>query len=109
MKVIVLGGVALLSCICAPAQRYTPVIAEEWKAVLPTVQEIVKKEFRDEARGQNPIRIYLTDDVTGDGKPEALIDFGCCGAYTDEMTVMRMEDGKPVLALFQANHGRHRR
>jgi hypothetical protein len=29
-----------------------PVIAEEWKAVLPTVQEIVKKEFRGEAGGR---------------------------------------------------------
>jgi hypothetical protein len=74
--------------------------------VLPTVQEIVKKELRGEAGGPNPIRIYQTDDVTGDGKPEALIDLGCCGAYANEMTVMRMEGGKPVLALFQANPGR---
>jgi hypothetical protein len=40
-------------------------IAEEWKAVLPTVQEIVKKGFRGVVGGPNPIRIYQTDDVTG--------------------------------------------
>jgi hypothetical protein len=72
---------------------------------MPDVREIVRKEF-PMPDSQNPVIIQATADVTGDGTPEALIDLGCCGAYTDEMTVMRMEDGKPVLALFRGSDGK---
>ena len=95
---LLLGGLGVL------AQRMGPV-APEWTAVLPAVRAIVGKEF-PMPESQNPVKIWITADVTGDGTPEAVVDLGCCGAYTDEMTVMRMEDGKPVLALFRGRSGK---
>lgn len=88
-------------CCCAKSGP----IAEEWKDALPAVEQVVKKELHF-VGAPNAIRISATGDVTGGGKPEALIDLGCCGAHTDEMTVMRMQNGKPILALFLANHGK---
>jgi len=77
----------------------------DWKSILPEVQSVAKKEFRD-AGGYYPVSISRVADVTGDGTSEALIDFGCCGAYAHAMTVMRIEDGKPVVALFRGRDGK---
>jgi len=52
------------------------------------------------------IGIFKTADITGDGVPEALVYLGTGGASTDEMTVMRMEDHKPVLAVFRGRDGK---
>lgn len=45
-------------------------------------------------------------DITGDGIPEALIDTGDGGAYTDYLTLMRIEEGKPALARFKGMDGK---
>jgi len=104
MRAIVIAGTLLLGGLGVFAQRMGPV-TPEWTAVLPVVRETVGKEF-PMPESPNPVKISTTADVTGDGTPEALIDLGCCGAYTDDMTVMRMEDGKPVLALFRGKDGK---
>lgn len=101
---IVLVCAAMFGCGVAFAQGNAPT-AVNWKAMLPAVQEAAKKEFAD-AGGYYPVSISRTADVTGEGTSEALIDFGCCGAYADEMTVMRIEDGKPVVALFRGKDGK---
>lgn len=102
---IVLACEWMLGGACVLAIQATMPAAVDWNALLPAVQELSKKEFRD-AGGYYAISISRTADVTGDGVPEALIDFGCCGASTDEMTVMRIEGGKPVLALFREKDGK---
>ena len=79
--------------------------AVDWKSILPEVQTIAKREFAD-AGAHYPVSISRVADVTGDGTSEALIDFGCCGAYAHAMTVMRIEEGKPVVALFRGRDGK---
>ncbi|HEX3354178.1 MAG TPA: hypothetical protein VHS34_15265 [Terriglobales bacterium] len=51
------------------------------------------------------IRITETADITGDGVPEALVYLGTGGAYTDELTLMRVKNGKPVVARFKQKKG----
>jgi hypothetical protein len=101
---IVLACVSMLGCAGALAiQGASPTV--DWQSILPEVQSAAKKEFRD-AGGYYPVSISRVADVTGDGTSEALIDFGCCGAYAHAMTVMRIEEGKPVVALFRGRDGK---
>ena len=94
----------MLSCAGTLAiQGASPTV--DWNSILPEVQSIAKKEFQN-AGAHYPVSISRVADVTGDGTSEALIDFGCCGAYTDEMTVMRIEHGTPVVALFRGRDGK---
>ncbi|WP_035354597.1 hypothetical protein [Edaphobacter aggregans] len=79
--------------------------AVNWKALLPAVQKAVNKEF-PEAGQHYAVTLSTTSDVTGMGTTEALIDIGCCGAYTHEVVVMRMEDDKPVFARFRGRDGK---
>ena len=44
-------------------------------------------------------------DITGDNIPEFLISLGDGGAYIDCLTLIRMENGEPVLALFKQKNG----
>jgi hypothetical protein len=101
---IVLACVSMLGCAGTLAiQGASPTV--DWKSILPVVQSVAKKEFRD-AGGYYPVSISRVADVTGEGTSEALIDFGCCGAYAHAMTVMRIEEGKPVVALFRGRDGK---
>ncbi len=52
------------------------------------------------------VRIVETADITGDGIPEAIVYLGEGGAYTDYVTVMRIEEGKAVVALFKEANGK---
>jgi len=101
---IAMACVSMLGCVGTLAiHGASPTL--DWKSILPEVQSVVKKEFPD-AGAHYPVSISRVADVTGDGTSEALIDFGCCGAYTDEMTVMRIEHGTPVVALFRGKDGK---
>ena len=53
-------------------------------------------------------RIYIAQaaDVTGDGIPEALVQYCHMGAYTSDVTLMRLEGGKPVVARFRGKDGK---
>jgi hypothetical protein len=102
---IVLACATMLGCTCVLPVQGTASAAVDWNAMLPEVLSAAKKEFRD-AGGYYPVSISRVADVTGKGTSEALIDFGCCGAYAHAMTVMRIEGGKPVLALFRGRDGK---
>jgi hypothetical protein len=79
--------------------------------MIPAIREALKSES-----GRNPefggieenysIRIGNTANVTGEGASEALVYLGTGGASTDEMTVMRIEHGKPVLVVFMGRDGK---
>lgn len=101
---IVLACVSILGC-AGTLPIHGASLTVDWKSILPEVQSVAKKEFRD-AGGYYPVSISRVADVTGEGTSEALIDFGCCGAYADEMTVMRIEHGTPVVALFRGKDGK---
>jgi hypothetical protein len=45
-------------------------------------------------------------DITGDGIPEALVWLGTGGASTSALTLMRIEDGRPVVALSKSREGK---
>ena len=101
---IVLACISMLGCAGTLAIRgASPTV--DWTSILPEVQTVAKNKFPD-AGTHYPVSISRVADVTGDGTSEALIDFGCCGAYADEMTVMRIEHGKPVVVLFRGRDGK---
>jgi hypothetical protein len=101
---IVLACISMLGCAGTLAFQGASRTVD-WNSILPEVQSVAKKEFRD-AGGYYPVSISRVADVTGEGTSEALIDFGCCGAYAHAMTVMRIEEGKPVVALFRGRDGK---
>jgi len=65
----------------------------------PTFLGVKVEEFR-------PLNIYKESDITGDGVFEALVDLGTGGAYTDNLTLFRMENGNPVVAQFKGQDGK---
>jgi hypothetical protein len=51
------------------------------------------------------IDVVQTDDVTGDGTAEALVEYCHMGAYTSEATLLQLEIGNPVPAGFRDEKG----
>ena len=79
----------------------------DWQAMIPIIRSALKND--PEFRGEQPyysIGIRRTADVTGDGVPVALVYLGTGGASTDEMTIMRIENGEPVVARFRGRDGK---
>lgn len=87
----------------------TPVNYESvnWEDTIPRLRPVLKRAFpRERIEEHYPIRIVQTADITGDGIPEALVYLGTGGAATDEVTVMRMQGDRPVVALFRRADGK---
>jgi len=80
----------------------------DWQAMIPIVRSVLKNdpEFRGIEQPYYSIGIRRTADITGDGVPEALVYLGTGGASTDEMTIMRIENGEPVVARFRGRDGK---
>jgi hypothetical protein len=78
-----------------------------WQDKLGEVTVALKRDLaRPNLGNVQPITILRGDaDVTGDGIPEALVYTGDGGAYTDELAVMRLEEGKVVTALYKQKDG----
>lgn len=77
-----------------------------WENLIPSIRTAIGPIFlgeRIEASGT--LAVYAEDDLTGDGVSEALIDLGAGGAYTSSLTLMRVEQGKPVVARFKQKDG----
>ena len=77
----------------------------DWQKMIPAIRETLKAQFPDE-RGDGPypvgiLRAGHVADITGDGLSEAVVFFGQGGASTSQLTLMRVEGGKPVVALFK--------
>ena len=103
--------VALMLTQPAITPRPLPQPNRDWQAMTPVIREALKREsgrnpeFR-RVEENHPIQIGRTADVTGEGALEALVYLGTGGASTDELTVMRIEHDKPVLALFRGRDGK---
>lgn len=54
---------------------------------------------------QRWIQVVQIDDVNDDGVPEALVQFCHMGAYTSEVTLLQLKNGKPRLSTFR-DHNR---
>jgi hypothetical protein len=78
----------------------------DWKAMTPAIEAALESNFKLCDQDRRLIDVVQTADVTGDGVPEALVD--CChmGAYTSDLALIQLMDGKPVLANFQARAGK---
>lgn len=87
-----------------------------WSENIKTVEKTIGSEFMDiKTKESGPMSIYGTAELTGDKTDEALIDLGSGGAYTEFITMMRInyanKDGsltknsKPVLAQFKQRDG----
>ena len=79
----------------------------DWQNMMPAVREALKAQFPNELLDVYPaqptgiLRASGVVDVTGDGVSEAVVAFGVGGASTSQVTVMRIQDGNPVVALFK--------
>jgi len=78
-----------------------------WQALVPSLPSALKQAFPNQPIEEDyQVRIVETADITGDGVPEAVVYLGVGGAYTDYVTVMRIEEGKAVVALFKEANGK---
>jgi hypothetical protein len=88
----------------SPEAKSKPI---DWKSLIPTIREILGPTFLGVRVELNtPMSIFQENDITGDGVPEALVDLGTGGAYTSFLTLMRIENGKPVVAEFKQKDGK---
>ncbi len=89
----------------APAPKNTESV--NWQNKLGEVTMALKRDLaRPNLGNVRPISILQGDtDVTGDGVPEALAYTGGAGAYTDELAIMRLEEGKVVTASYKQKDG----
>ena len=79
--------------------------------MIPAIRSALKAQFPDGKGVEEHYSIGILRpadiaDVTGDGVSEALVWLGTGGASTSEMAVMRIEDDKPVVALFKGRDGK---
>jgi hypothetical protein len=77
-----------------------------WPDYIPVIKEAIKSAFPNNTiEGTRLVEVYKEGDLTGDGIPEALIYTGSGGAYTDELVLVMIENGKPVLPKFKTQDG----
>lgn len=94
-----------MACCFAPAsgaQRRLDSTPEAlyWKTLTPAIQVVLEEALPPNACQKERKWIYIAEaaDVTGDGVPEALVQYCHMGAYTSDVTLMRLEGKKPVVA-----------
>lgn len=106
-------GVVLMSGaggVCAQRgasnQRPNVIAKAEWKRIAPAVSKLVQAEGEKSPRGGfSEPALMESAYMTGDHVPTALVDLGGAGASTDAVIVIRIEQGKPVLARFLKRNG----
>ncbi len=76
-----------------------------WNDRMPAIQAQLAATFPDETCDR-PAAIVRTGDINGDGVPEALVSFGLGGAYTSQLTLLRLENGKVMVARFKNSKGK---
>jgi len=89
------------------ADLFPEVLTEEdWKSLLQTIETLIGSTFLDVRVGREPMSIWQTDDITGDGIPEAIVYLGEGGAYNSYLILIRIENDKPVIAQFKQKDGK---
>jgi hypothetical protein len=94
----------------------TPVPSYNWQENIKTVEKTIGSTFMDiKTKEREPMSIAQTAELTGDKTEEALIALGSGGAYTEYMTLMRInyankdgsltDNSKPVIAQFKQRDG----
>lgn len=105
---ILLAFLASGSALGSRAQRKLDSTPEAvyWKTLTPAIQAVLDEALEalpPNACAKKRRWIYIAEaaDVTGDGVPEALVQYCHMGAYTSDVTLMRLEGDKPVMARFR--------
>ena len=76
-----------------------PVPVVVFENILSEITVLAKEAFPEEAiTERGPISIEEKGDVTGDGVSEAFIDLGTGGASVSMLSLVRVENGQPVIA-----------
>jgi hypothetical protein len=89
-----------------PAEKKPVSQTINWQDYIPAIKEAVKSAFpENKIEGTRPVEEYKEEDLTSDGIPESLIYTGTGGAYTDELVLVMIENGKPVLPKFKTQDG----
>jgi hypothetical protein len=78
----------------------------DWKALTPGIEAALESEFKFCNQDRRSIDVVQTADVTGDGVPEALVNYCHMGAYTSDLALIQLIGGKPVSAHFQGKDGK---
>ncbi len=96
------------SSLIAPAQVPLPSQHKRdialWGNLLPKVEaELARHQMVCDSARNLKVRVAAVADLTGDGVPEAVINWCNGGAYTDWLILMRLENGRPVLARSREN------
>ncbi len=79
----------------------------DWESLLPSMRTALKQAFPNGlVESADPISIYEKVDITGDGVPEAMVYLGIRGAAFSSISWMRIENGKPIVALFKQKDGK---
>jgi hypothetical protein len=97
-----------------PAQQNLPntssaptVQVVNWQSLMSDIRLVLGPKFLGVRVEENhPLSIFQTNDITGDGVPEALVSLGTGGAYADMLVLMRIENNKPVVAQFKQKDGK---
>jgi len=95
--VVFLASLIVLAQESLPSQHNRDIAL--WENLLPKVEaELARHQIVCDAASNWKVRIASVADLTGDGVPEAVVDWCNGGAYTDSLILMRLENGRPVLA-----------
>lgn len=97
-----------------PTQQTPPVTSPEptpkpvnWESLIPTIRTAVGPTLLGvRVEESSSLSIFQKNDITGDSIPEALVNLGSGGAYTSYLTLMRIENDKPVVAQFKQKDGK---
>jgi hypothetical protein len=86
----------------AAQRKESAEIVVEWRNMTAQITDVLSEsgvQCPDELiSGPSPVQ---TGDITGDGVPEALVEYCHMGAYTSDFVLMSLERGTPVLAHFR--------
>jgi hypothetical protein len=80
--------------------------AVDWKDLTPQTQAALGDTYLMCNRNSRMTEIGQTADITGDGIPEAIVAYCRQGPFTSIVTLMTLDDGKPVLARFRSSKGK---
>jgi hypothetical protein len=72
----------------------------------PGIEAALESNFKLCDPDRKSIAVVQAADVTGDGVPEALVDYCHMGAYTSDLALIQLMGGKPALAHFQGTDGK---
>ncbi len=74
-------------------------ITTDWNAPALNVTDVLKRAFPEtDVGGRGSVSIEEQVDITGDGIPEAFVALGTGGASVEYLSLLRMDNGTPVVS-----------